>query len=136
MDSVEIPNHFIVDYYKFDKIEFMSNNLINLATARELIKRYRDNLKQIATPAFNGALKYSETFDAAAVQAILNQPGCVEFRAYYGMKADNSICSIFVGVDAEDNDILNSLNGNGQDVIVEYGKDCPPECSTAKNRIY
>ena len=114
----------------------MSNNIIDLTTARELIKRYRDNLDEIATPTFSGALKYSETFDAAAVQAILNQPGCVEFRAYYGMKADNSICSIFVGVDVEDNDILNSLNGTGEDVIVEYGRDCPPVCSIAKNRIY
>jgi hypothetical protein len=114
----------------------MSNNIINLATARELIKRYRDNLTLIATPEFKDSLKYSETFDASAIQAILNQPGCVEFRAYYGMKENNAICSIFVGVDAEDNDILNSLSGNGEDVIVEYGKECPPRCSTSTNNIY
>jgi hypothetical protein len=114
----------------------MSNNIINLSTARSLIKRYRDNLALIATPAFNESLKYSETFDASAIQAILNQPGCVEFRAYYGMKEDNSICSIFVGVDAENNDILNSLKGNGEDVIVEYGRDCPPFCSITTNNIF
>ena len=114
----------------------MSNNIINLATARELIKRYRDNLALITTLEFKDSLKYSETFDASAIQAILSQPGCVEFRAYYGMKENNSICSIFVGVDAEDNDILNSLNGNGEDVIVEYGRDCPPKCSTSTKNIY
>ena len=114
----------------------MRNNIINLTTARSLIKRYRDNLALIATPEFNESLKYSETFDASAIQAILSQPGCVEFRAYYGMKENNSICSIFVGVDAEDNDILNSLSGNGEDIIVEFGKDCPPLCSTSAKNIY
>jgi hypothetical protein len=52
------------------------------------------------------------------------------------MKEDNSICSIFVGVDAENNDILNSLKGNGEDVIVEYGRDCPPFCSITTNNIF
>jgi len=107
----------------------MSKNFISLPQAKELTKRYRDNLKAIATPEYANSLKNSETFDAAAVRAILDQPGCVEFRTYYGMKEDLSICSIFIGVDEKGNDIINSTNNGGEDVIVEFGQVCPPFCN-------
>jgi hypothetical protein len=106
----------------------MSKNFITLADAKALTKRYRDNLASIATREYANSLKNSETFDAAAVRAILDQPGCVEFRTYYGMKEDLSICSIFIGVDASGNDIINSTKG-GEDVIVEWGITCPPICN-------
>lgn len=104
----------------------MSKNFISLADAKALTKRYRDNLPSIATPEYANSLKNSETFEAAAVRAILDQPGCVEFRTYYGMKEDLSICSIFIGVDASGNDIINTSNGDA--VIVELGGVCPPVC--------
>lgn len=106
----------------------MSNNRIDLATAKELTKRYRENLKALVSKEYAGSLPNAETFDATAIQAILNQPGCVEFRAYYGMKEDRKVCLIFIGVDAQGNDIINSTNGNGEDVIVELGMICPPYC--------
>jgi hypothetical protein len=31
---------------------------------------------------------------------------------------------------------LNSLKGIGEDVIVEFGKDCPPSCSITANNIF
>lgn len=107
----------------------MANNFIDLATAKNLINRYRNNIDAMTTPDFKGAFKFSETFDANAILALLNQPGCVEFRAYYGMKEDKSICSIFFGVDAQGNDIINSTKANGTDVIVEEGRPCPPYCN-------
>lgn len=108
------------------------NNFIDLPTAKELIERYRVNMDAITTAEYKNALKYSETFDAAAIQAVLNQTGCVEFRAYYGMKEDKSICSIFVGVDAQGNDIIQSIKSNGEeDVIIEQGRQCPPYCDDA-----
>ena len=103
----------------------MSKNFISLADAKELTKRYRANLAAIATPEYADSLKNSETFDAEAIKAILAQEGCVEFRTYYGMKEDKSICSIFVGVDAKGNDILPA----GIEVIVELGMVCPPFCN-------
>lgn len=106
----------------------MSKNRIDLASAKELTKRYRENVSALVSKEYAGSLPNAETFDASAVQAILDQPGCVEFRAYYGMKEDNSVCLIFIGVDAQGNDIINSTKGNGEDVIVEFGSICPPYC--------
>jgi hypothetical protein len=105
------------------------NNRIDLATAKDLIKRYRENLDALVSKDYTGSLPNAETFDASAIQAILNQQGCVEFRAYYGMKEDKTVCLIFIGVDAQGNDIINSLKSNEEDVIVEFGRPCPPYCN-------
>ncbi len=113
----------------------MNQHFISLDTAKELIGRYRENFNDIATPQFKESLKYSETFDASAIRAILDQPGCVSFRAYYGMKEDEGICLVFFGVDVNDNNIINSTSG-GEDVIVEYGRECPPKCPTGIEGLF
>ena len=74
-------------------------------------------------------------FDAAAIRAIIDQPGCVEFRTYYGMKEDLGVCLVFFGVDKNGNNIIHSGNG-GEDVIVEYGKACPPDCPTGTEGLF
>lgn len=51
-------------------------------------------------------------------------------RIYYGMKEDLKICAILVGVDAQDRDMVGTFKGGEDDVIVEYGKLCPPFCPT------
>lgn len=102
----------------------MSDNFISLQEAKELTKRYRDNFDNIATNDFKNSLSYSETFDADAIRALIEQPGCVSFRVYYGMKEDKKICAILVGVNAQDQDILNGA----ESIIVEKGKICPPNC--------
>ncbi|MBU3715398.1 MAG: hypothetical protein FGM46_10715, partial [Ferruginibacter sp.] len=78
----------------------MSNNFISLQEAKELTKRYRDNFDSIPVPDFKDCLSYSETFDTTAIKALIEQPGCVGFRVYYGMKEEKKICAIFVGVNA------------------------------------
>lgn len=113
----------------------MSQHFISLETAKELIGRYRNNFDDIATPEYKESLKYSSTFDAAAIKAILDQPTCVSFRAYYGMNESNDICLVFFGVDANDNNIINSTTG-GEDVIVDFGKDCPPNCPTGTEGLF
>jgi hypothetical protein len=113
----------------------MSQNFISLETAKELIGRYRNNFDDIATPEYKDSLKYSSTFDAAAIKAILDQPACVSFRAYYGMNERNDICLVFFGVDANDNNIINSTTG-GEDVIVDFGKDCPPYCAVGVEGLF
>ena len=112
----------------------MSQHFISLQTARELIGRYRENIHDIATPEYKESLKYSETFEASAIKAILDQPGCVSFRAYYGMKEDESVCLVFFGVDAQSNNIVNQSNGD--DIIVEYGKVCPPDCPNGVEGLF
>lgn len=107
----------------------MSKHFIDLATAKDMTKRYRENLDAMVTNDFKGSLPFSETFDAAAIKLILDQPECESFRTYYGMKEDKSVCLIHIGVDAAGNDIINSLAGSGEDIILEYGKICPPLCN-------
>ncbi len=107
----------------------MNKNLIDLATAKGLTKRFRENLDGLVSKEYTGAIPKAETFDVSAIQAILSQPGCVEFRAYFGMKEDKSVCVVFIGVDAQGNDIINSTKGNGEDLIAEEGKPCPPYCN-------
>lgn len=113
----------------------MSQHFISLEIAKDLIGRYREHFNDIATPEYKDSLKYSETFDAAAIRAVLDQPGCVSFRAYYGMKQDEGICLVFFGVDANDNNIINSTTG-GEDVIVDFGKACPPDCPTGTEGLF
>ncbi len=102
----------------------MSQHFISPELAQELIDRYRKNVDNMTTPDFKGSMIYSERFEAAAIQAILDQPGCVSFRIYFGMKDDKTICSIFYGVDAEGNDIVAAE----KPVIVDKGLPCPPNC--------
>ena len=106
----------------------MSQNFIDLAQAKELTKRYRENKAAMVTNDFINSLCDAETFDASAIQAVLNQPGCVEFRAYFGMKEDKTVCLVFVGVDANGKDIGATTKNGEEDVIVENGKQCPPYC--------
>ena len=100
----------------------MSNHFISLVAAKEMTKRYRESIDTLVTSEYKGSMLFSETFDADAIQAILNQPDCVSFRTYFGMKENKTVCVIHIGVDAAGNDIINSLSGNGTHVIVEYGK--------------
>lgn len=104
----------------------MSTHLITLQEAKSLTQRYRNIKDAITTEAYRNCLSIGETFDADAIQMILNQPGCAGFRAYFGMNEENKICLVLVGVDANNEDIL---NGNENSVIVEKGKTCPPFCS-------
>jgi D-lyxose ketol-isomerase len=107
----------------------MSKHFITLEKAKEFTQRYRTSLPNMLTSDFNGALSFSETFDADAIKAILDQPGCVSFRSYFGMNEDNKVCVIFVGVNENNEDMVGPLKGAENDIIVEYGSWCPPFCS-------
>ena len=53
--------------------------------------------------------------------ALLNQTGCVGLRVYYGDKPEGGKELIFVGVDANENDML--------DLIMDMSRPCPSYCS-------
>ena len=107
----------------------MDNHFIDLKRAIELTTIYRNNKGNMVTPDFSESLHISETFDAAAIKAILDQPGCVKFRSYFGMDEDKKTCLIFVGVNANDEDMVKGVYAQG--VLVEFGKICPPYCPQA-----
>ena len=104
----------------------MSNNFIDLPTAIQLTRNYRENKDKLVTPVFSDAMCISETFDASAIRAILDQPGCVAFRAYYGMKENKQVTMIFVGVNDKDQDIVGEGTAN---ILVDMGQKCPPYCN-------
>jgi hypothetical protein len=81
----------------------------------------------MVAPDYAQSFHLAETFDAAAIKAILDQPGCVEFRAYFGTKENKSICLVFVGVNDQNDDMVGTENNPG--VFVEQGKECPPACA-------
>lgn len=111
----------------------MATEFITLEAAKEMTANYRNNLSAMLTSEFEGALPWCETFGVESIQAILNQTDCVQFRAYFGMKSDNSVCLIFVGVNSEGRDIVGLVKQNSgdpepTDLIVDNGTKCPPNC--------
>jgi hypothetical protein len=81
--------------------------------AGEFTRRYREAKINPIEGGFIGREK---------LQAILDQDGCMGIRVYLGLDEDNSMNLVFVGADAEQNDIMN--------VIVERIPKCPPNCSS------
>ncbi len=60
------------------------------------------------------------TFDRAIIDKILDQPGCVQLRFYYGLDEAGKQTLVVVGVDSA-----------GKDIIGVYGEkifNCPPIC--------
>ena len=104
----------------------MANHFIDLKRAIELTSIYRNNKGSMVTPDFSESLHISETVDAAAIKAILDQPGCVKFRSYFGMDEEKKICLIFVGLNANDEDMVEGVFAKG--LIVDDTIKCPPFC--------
>ncbi|MFN5423011.1 MAG: hypothetical protein ACK5AO_07080, partial [bacterium] len=106
----------------------MSNNFIDLQTAIALTKRYRENKEKLVTPEFSDSMCIAETFDASAIRAVIDQPGCVAFRAYYGMKENKEVCVVFVGVNDKNEDIV-FINNESENILVDWAQRCPPNCN-------
>ena len=80
-----------------------------------------DNFQKAYPDRFKGG-----KLPKAEINAILNQPGCVELRYYFMLKDQskpNEITVVFVGVDAKGNDLV-TLNNVLKDSVVT----CPPNC--------
>lgn len=102
----------------------MTLHQISLEQAIALTTRYRKNPVSDAP--------FSETYDAASVQALLNQRGSQSFRLYLGRKPDQRICTVLVAVDANGHDILPPTGlvtlSDDEGIILEDAIQCPPIC--------
>ena len=102
----------------------ITNHEISLQTAIDMTTRYRANRPS--------NFPICETFEKEAIQRLLDTPGCVSFRIYYGMKADDQVDAILVAADAEGKDMLPNLTTDASDtddpVILEDGYRCPDLC--------
>ena len=85
---------------------------ITLAAASEMTACYR-KLHPNQTEA--------HFFGKDTILALLDQTGCVGIRAYYGDKPNGGKELILVGVDANENDML--------DLIMDMSRPCPSYCS-------
>ena len=95
---------------------------------------FRSQKEMILGPNFQGQsiLPLSESFDAEIFKTLLESPGCVRVRIYYGMSADLKLHAIIVGVNDKDEDIIpvdeDTLVG---EPIIEESVRCPPNCPPA-----
>ncbi|AHF18113.1 hypothetical protein [Niabella soli] len=104
---------------------------IPLTEAAAMTYRYRQNMETILAPDFQNKdlLPLSETFDRAAIDALLAQPGCAALRIYYGMDTELKLHAVLVGSDASNKDILPAAAGTLDDgEVVDAGIRCPPQC--------
>ncbi len=74
-----------------------------------------------------------ETFDRAAFDALLAQPGCTGVRIYLGMDDENQVKLIVVGVNEKGCDILPDAQrttafSTQTGIIIEDGARCPEHC--------
>jgi hypothetical protein len=101
------------------------NHFISLEQAKQMTALYRKEKENILSGGYKGKdiLSYSETFDADSFLAVLNKPGCMKLRTYFGMSTDFKIHLITVGVNADDAEML-----EGDESILETGALCPPVC--------
>lgn len=91
------------------------NHKIELADAAKLTRNYRE-------AAGTGAL-LAAFFGKNALQAILNQAGCVGLRIYNARAENGNPNFVLVGVNSQGDDLT-----GGE--IAEFGIGCPPICST------
>ena len=108
----------------------MSNNhQISLQEAIDLTTGYRNN--------HPSDFFICETYEAGAIQALLAVPGCESLRIYLGRKGDNSVVTVLVAVNTNNEDILpvshpatgeREAPGDGGGVLLEDGYRCPEFC--------
>ncbi len=100
------------------------NHFIPLAQAKQMTALYRLQKENILSDPFKGKdiLSICETFDAAPFLTVLNNPECKSLRIYFGMSADLKVHAIIVGVNENNEEILQG------DSIIEEGIQCPPIC--------
>ena len=84
---------------------------ITLEEGAAFTKKYRDNHPGSVNGSFIGLTH---------VQALLDQNNCKGLRVYLGENESGGLEFVFVGVDSNENDIL--------DLIIERTVKCPPTC--------
>jgi len=109
-------------------------HFISLSEAAAMTHRYRKNKETILAGNYKNSnlLPVCETFNRAAIDTLLSQPGCEGIRVYYGMSESLEVHAVIVGVNQNNEDLLavTSLRTESEDdsIILEKGQRCPDEC--------
>jgi hypothetical protein len=113
-------------------------NLMSLSDGKLMVKTYLENRSKIFTGEY--ALPNTETYEAEAFVALLNEPDCVQVRIHYGINENKEICAIFVGVDSKGNEItvknkkISDEVGANDEYVIELSTKCPPICPPANSQ--
>ncbi|MDB5191487.1 MAG: hypothetical protein JWQ96_1050 [Segetibacter sp.] len=112
-----------------------SNHVISLADAVTMTTRYRKNRETVLKTIYvaDAVLPTCETFNKAAFSTYMNNEACKAIRIYYGMDEDLCLHAILVGVNEDNEDMVEteSLLEADDEVILEEGQRCPPMCPPA-----
>ena len=92
----------------------LENHTISLEDAASLNKGFRDNYPDQPKGIY---------FSQITLNAVLGQENCVGIRFYFAATDEGEMRLTFVGVDASENDIL--------DTVGDGGCLCPPACGTS-----
>jgi hypothetical protein len=99
------------------------SNFISFTEGGKMTRRYRQI--HLLPGYIKGGL-----FPKAVIQTLLDQPGCVGMRFYYGINDDFRQALILVGVDAAGNDMVTEPSGGlPGNVCLDVSAPCPPLCS-------
>lgn len=109
------------------------NHFISLQEAAQMTATYRQNREQILGTAYRNQniLPLAESFDRAAFDQLLQKPGCVGLRIYYGMNTQYQVHAVIVAYDQNNADMLpssSSLTETEEEDILERGLRCPEQC--------
>lgn len=89
---------------------------ISLTEAAHLTENFRNTVSTGATIA--------HYFGGAALQALLDQEGCVGLRIYYGLSDNGEKQLVITGVNSSGDDLYNGL-------LAERSISCPLNCSAS-----
>ncbi|MES2559837.1 MAG: hypothetical protein V4590_08870 [Bacteroidota bacterium] len=93
----------------------LKDHEIDLLEASNLTANYRD--AQTETVYVK-----AQFFGTEGIQAILNQTDCIGIRIYYGLSNQGVPKLVLVGVNEAGNDQC-------EDIVLDKGIACPPDCS-------
>jgi hypothetical protein len=101
----------------------MSTNphVISLAEAKTMTHAYQ------SAQQFQG-LTVASMIDKEAYQLVMDQPGCVNIRTYFGLNSQSTLTIVVVGVDDNGNDMT-------QGVLLDMANNCPVYCPTNSELI-
>jgi len=91
------------------------NHNVTLSYAANLTKNFRVKTGATTTTIL------AEYFGKDALQQVLDEPGCIGLRIYYGQKDDGTPALVLIGVDQSGNDMIKGF-------VLENGYPCPPIC--------
>jgi hypothetical protein len=105
------------------------SSIISLKQAVGMTSDYRNNKDSILAGGIPpDVLPICETYEKSDFETLLNQPGCVKVRVYFGMKEGKAISTVIVGVNSDNEDMVSPTNPDYTDIILDDAERCPNMC--------